>query len=129
MLSGAPPTAFLATRNAARCRRFYTEALGLPFLGDDGMALLFDLAGVPLRIAKVQRLAEAGHTVLGWRVDDIAATMRDLARGGVHFEKYAGMQQDADGVWAAPDGALVAWFKDPDGNLLSLTQSSGFTSS
>jgi catechol 2,3-dioxygenase-like lactoylglutathione lyase family enzyme len=122
MLAGVPSMAFLATRDAARSRRFYEETLGLPFLGDDGFALQFDLAGTRLRVAKVQRFAPAGHTVLGWAVPDVDALVAQMARAGVQFEKYAGFQQDAAGVWTAPGGNRVAWFKDPDGNLLSLTQ-------
>ncbi len=114
--------AFLATRNAAPARRFYEETLGLPFLGDDGVALQFDLAGTLLRIAMVQRFSPAAHTVLGWVVPDVTAAVAALARQGVYFEKYAGFVQDAEGVWTAPGGSRVAWFKDPDGNLLSLTQ-------
>jgi catechol 2,3-dioxygenase-like lactoylglutathione lyase family enzyme len=122
MLEGAHAMAFLATRDAARAKRFYEGVLGLPFLGDDGFALQFDLAGTLLRIAKVQKFAPAGHTVLGWQVPDIATAVAGLSRAGVQFEKYAGFQQDGAGVWTAPGGNQVAWFKDPDGNLLSLTQ-------
>lgn len=122
MLDGIPPVCFLATRNPARAQAFYGQVLGLPLLGDDGFALRFDLAGVELRISKVQRFAPAGHTVLGWRVDDIDATVAALAARGLQTEKYAGFQQDAAGVWTAPGGNRIAWFKDPDENILSLTQ-------
>lgn len=114
--------AFLATRNPRSAIPFYGETLGLPFLGDDGFALQFDCAGTLLRIAKVQKFAAAGHTVFGWQVPDIDASVVALSARGVQFEKYAGFQQDAAGVWTAPGGNRVAWFKDPDGNLLSLTQ-------
>ena len=120
MLGGVQPCCFLATRDPAAARRFYE--LGLPFRGDDGHALLFDLAGVPLRVSRVQRFAPASHTVLGWEVPDIAERVDALARAGVRFEQYAGFQQDAAGIWTAPDGTRVAWFKDPDGNVLSLAQ-------
>ncbi|MFA5944589.1 MAG: VOC family protein [Candidatus Thermoplasmatota archaeon] len=123
MLDDAPPLAFLATRTAAKARQFYGGLLGLPLVAEDESALVFGLAsGQPLRVQKVLRFAPAHHTVFGWQVGDLAAVMRELNKAGVHFEKYAGMQQDPDGVWPAPDGTLLAWFKDPDGNLLSLSQ-------
>lgn len=122
MLAGASPIVFLATRNPERLRRFYETTLGLPYLGDDGAALHFDLAGTLLRIAKVQRFAPAAHTVLGWRVADLNPIVDALLRAGLRLEQYAGFDQDPLGIWTAPTGERVAWFKDPDGNLLSLTQ-------
>ena len=122
MLEGVQPACFVATRDPVRARRFYEGTLGLPFHGDDGLALKFDLAGIPLRVSKVHRFAPAAHTVLGWEVPDISARVAALAAAGVQFEKYAGFEQDAAGVWTSPDGTKVAWFKDPDGNILSLAQ-------
>ena len=75
-----------------------------------------------LRIAKVQELTPARHAVLGWRVPDIVREVRDLAQKGVTFERFEGFAQDNLGIWTSPVGANVAWFKDPDGNTLSLTQ-------
>lgn len=122
MLDGARPVAFLATRQPGKARDFYGGVLGLPLVEESEQALVYDLGGQDLRIQKVQRFVPAGHTVMGWQVEDIAQVMRGLGKSGVHFERYAGYTQDKDGVWPAPDGSLVAWFKDPDGNLLSLTQ-------
>jgi catechol 2,3-dioxygenase-like lactoylglutathione lyase family enzyme len=122
MLGSCQPIAFVATADGARAREFYEGVLGLGFVADEPVALVFDASGVMLRVTKVQSVTPAGYTVLGWRVDDIGATAKELATKGVTFERYQGFQQDELGIWNAPDGANVAWFKDPDGNLLSLTQ-------
>ena len=122
MLKNASIVAFVAITDVERARRFYEHTLGLTPLRDEPFALVFDANGVTLRLAKVERLSPAPYTVLGWRVPDIAAACARLAAAGVRFEHYEGMQQDEAGIWAAPDGGYVAWFKDPDGNTLSLTQ-------
>ena len=114
--------ALVATRDPERARRFYGEALGLRLVSDDPWALVFDAAGTRLRIQKVERLTPQPFTVLGWQVASIDAAVDGLAARGVKFERYDGMDQDARGVWTAPSGARVAWFKDPDGNTLSVTQ-------
>ena len=103
-------------------RRFYTETLGLRLVAEEQFALVFDLNGVMLRMFKVQELQPARHTVLGWRVADIVAKVNELGARGVTFERFDGMSQDVLGIWTSPTGARVAWFKDPDGNALSLTQ-------
>ena len=121
-LGKAAIVAFVATRDGAKARAFYEGTLGLRFVQDDGFALVFDLAGVMLRIARVQQLAPQPFTVLGWQVPDIKATIRQLAAKGVQFERYGFFEQDELGIWTAPGGAQIAWFKDPDGNTLSLTQ-------
>lgn len=122
MLGHSPPIAFVATTDAVRARAFYEGVLGLPFVSDEPFALVFDANGIMLRVFKVTHLAPAGHTVLGWSVAQIDATVDALAARGVTFERYPRMEQDARGVWTSPSGARVAWFKDPDGNVLSLTQ-------
>jgi catechol 2,3-dioxygenase-like lactoylglutathione lyase family enzyme len=114
--------AFVATLDAPRARRFYGETLGLRLLGDEPYALVFDAHGTTLRVQKVQALAPPRHTVLGWQVPDVGAAVGALAARGVAFEQYGMPGQDERGVWTAPGGAKVAWFKDPDGNLLSLTE-------
>ena len=93
--------------------------LGLELVAEDPFALVFDLAGTPLRIAKVDRVAPAGYTVLGWQVDDLEATLETL---GVETLRYPGLEQDERGIWTAPSGARIAWLSDPDGNTLSLTE-------
>ena len=122
MLNRADIIAFVATTQPERARPFYEEVLGLPLLADEPFALLFDANGVRLRVAKVGTLDPAPHTVLGWSVPDIRAAIHQLATKGVLFERYAGLSQDSAGIWTSPSGAQVAWFKDPDGNVLSLTQ-------
>jgi catechol 2,3-dioxygenase-like lactoylglutathione lyase family enzyme len=114
--------AFVATRDPARARSFYRDTLGLRLLSEDRFALVFDANGTMLRVTTVHELALAKYTVLGWEVSDIAAAARDLENAGVELEHYGFKEQDERGIWTAPDGTRVAWFKDPDGNILSLTQ-------
>ncbi len=122
MLSTARIVAFAATAHPDRARRFYVETLGLSLLADEPFALVFDVNGIMLRVQKVAAVAPAPHTVLGWNVPDVRAAVAALAAKGVAFERFDGMSQDAHGIWTSPSGACIAWFKDPDGNLLSLTQ-------
>lgn len=122
MLGTSRIIAFVATTDAARARAFYEGVLGLRLLADEPYALVFDAAGTTLRIAKVRELTPAPHTVLGWEAADIAAVADALAARGAAFERYPGFEQDARGVWTSPAGAKIAWFRDPDGNLLSLTE-------
>ena len=116
------PILFLATANPERARNFYERVLGLTFVADEWPALVFRAGDRMLRIQKVEHVFAAPYTALGWEVTDIRKTVRDLLAAGVAFNRYAGMTQDADGVWQSPGGALVAWFQDPDGHVLSLTQ-------
>jgi catechol 2,3-dioxygenase-like lactoylglutathione lyase family enzyme len=122
MLTTAKLMAFIATTDAIRARAFYETALGLRFVADESFALIFDCAGTTLRVQKVQAVTPPAGTALGWVVDDIAASVAGLAARGVVFERFAGMPQDERGVMTFGDGARVAWFRDPDGNLLSVTQ-------
>jgi catechol 2,3-dioxygenase-like lactoylglutathione lyase family enzyme len=120
------PILFLATTDARRAREFYEKVLGLEFVADEPVALVFrvgvDGGSVTLRIQKVKRVHAAPYTALGWAVADIGREVRRLRDAGVAFSRYAGMEQDADGIWRAPSGARVAWFTDADGHVLSLTQ-------
>jgi catechol 2,3-dioxygenase-like lactoylglutathione lyase family enzyme len=122
LLSSRLVIAFAATTQPERARAFYGYALGLGLIEETPQALVFDAAGTMLFVQKVRSLAPAAHVVLGWRVDDLLATMRALATRGVTCEVQPGRSLDADGVWIGPTGAKVAWFRDPDGNVLSLTQ-------
>ena len=115
-------TAFLATTDAARASRFYEGALGLRRVYEDSFALVFDSNGIELRLQKVPQFTPQPFTTLGWRVADIAATAATLSAGGVVFERFPGLDQDGQGIWAAPSGARIAWFRDPDGNLLSIAE-------
>jgi catechol 2,3-dioxygenase-like lactoylglutathione lyase family enzyme len=123
LLGSAKLMAFAATRNPEQAKAFYGKKLGLEFLYDDGFAVVFNANGVTLRIARVKEVVQAQYTVLGWEVSDIVAKVKELAAGGVKFERYGFPDQDELGIWTAPGGAArVAWFKDPDGNTLSLSQ-------
>ena len=113
---------FVATRNPASARKFYEEVLGLAFISEDPFAVVLVAGGTMLRVQKVQELRPANHTVLGWDVQDIRAEIEALIKKGVRFEHFDGLTQDELGIWTSPSGAKVAWFKDPDGNTLSLTQ-------
>jgi catechol 2,3-dioxygenase-like lactoylglutathione lyase family enzyme len=114
---------FVNTTQPARAKTFYEATLGFAFLGDDGFALSFDANGTRLRVAKAQAFTPSPATVLGWEVDDIGAAVRELAGRGVTFEQFnlPFLVQDALGIWTAPNGDQVAWFKDPDGNTLSIS--------
>jgi catechol 2,3-dioxygenase-like lactoylglutathione lyase family enzyme len=121
-LGGCKVMAFLATRDGGRARAFYETALGFRVLSDDDFALALEAGGTMLRIQKVGAFTPHPFTALGWEVADIARVVDELRVAGVAFERFAGLAQDEAGVWLAPSGARVAWFKDPDGNTLSLTQ-------
>jgi catechol 2,3-dioxygenase-like lactoylglutathione lyase family enzyme len=121
-LSSLDVMAFVATKEPAQARQFYEGVLGLRLVADEQFALVFDANGTMLRVAKVQELTPARHTVLGWVVPDIAGAITELGRKGVTFERYRGLKQDELGICTFPNGAKVAWFKDTDGNTLSLTQ-------
>jgi catechol 2,3-dioxygenase-like lactoylglutathione lyase family enzyme len=115
---------FVTCTDTAKARTFYGDVLGFKPMGDDDFALVFDANGVMLRVGKAREFTPFHGTVLGWEVPDIHAAIAELAPRGVHFEQFnlAFMQQDSDGVWVAPDGDMVAWFKDPTGNVLSISQ-------
>jgi catechol 2,3-dioxygenase-like lactoylglutathione lyase family enzyme len=119
---GSKLIGFVATQNPARACQFYAETLGLELVSDDPFALVFDVNGTMLRVQKVQEVVPAKYTALGWEVSDIAAVVKELTKRGVRFERYEGLAQDALAVWTSPSGAKVAWFKDLDGNVLSLSQ-------
>jgi catechol 2,3-dioxygenase-like lactoylglutathione lyase family enzyme len=122
MLANEKLVAFGATTNAERAAQFYGEVLGLSRRSEDAFALAFDTNGVELRLQKLETLKPQAFTVLGWQVRDVNAVVDVLTQRGVRAERYPGLEQDARGIWCAPSGARVAWFKDPDGNLLSVAQ-------
>jgi catechol 2,3-dioxygenase-like lactoylglutathione lyase family enzyme len=114
---------FILTKDRPVSDAFYRDTLGLRFVVDDGFGAVFDLNGATLRVTHVPDHVAGGHPVLGWRVADIRATIGALKAKGVGMTIYPGIGQDADGVWTSPDGkGQVAFFPDPDGNVLSLTQ-------
>lgn len=122
MLESCGLIAFVSTTDAARARRFYEDTLGLPLMDQTPFALVFQAHGTMLRVTVAERTVPAPYTVLGWGVADIAAMILELGARGVAFIRYEGMDQDELGVWRAPSGAKIARFKDPDANILSLTQ-------
>ena len=121
--SQAPTSFFLATMDGDVSKTFYAEVLGLELTEDSPFAVVFRLAGAELRISKVPAFTPFPWTVLDWQVSDIRQAMSTLKDKGVSFERFDGMEQDEEGVWAVPGGgARIAWFKDPDGNVLSVSQ-------
>jgi catechol 2,3-dioxygenase-like lactoylglutathione lyase family enzyme len=114
--------AFVATSAPAKARGFYRDTMGLRLLSEDQFALAFDAHGTMLRVTVVKKVAAAEYTVLGWQVPDIVAAAKRLQMAGVRLQRYPGMDQDEEGIWTSPSGARIAWFKDPDGNTLSITQ-------
>jgi catechol 2,3-dioxygenase-like lactoylglutathione lyase family enzyme len=114
---------FLSIVDVPRARNFYRDTLGLLLIMEEPpFALVFDANGIMLRLGMAQEIPPAHGTVLGWQVPEINATVQELAKAGVQFERYEGMDQDELGIWTSPTGAKVAWFKDPDGNTLSLSE-------
>ncbi|MBI3440088.1 MAG: VOC family protein [Proteobacteria bacterium] len=110
------------TSRKEEARLFYCDVLGLPLRGESHGALVYDVGGCELRVSPVPETAPSAHTVVGFSVADVPAAVAVLASRGVAFEHFSGFQHDETGVWSAPDGAKVAWFRDPDGNLLSVVQ-------
>ncbi len=123
-LNRCDPITFVLTADRDRARAFYAETLGLPVLAEDDFAVTFRLSdGTTMRLSGVPGYQPHPHTVLGWAVPDIRATLADLRAKGISPNIYDGFGQDADGIWTSPTSdAHVCWFPDPDGNVLSLTQ-------
>ncbi len=122
MLENSTLVAFIATAKPVESLAFYKESLGLAVIEDTPFALVFNANGTTIRIQKVASVISVPYTVLGWTVSDIAATVQQLAASGVECERFDNLPQDSSGIWETPDGAKVIWFKDPDENMLSVTQ-------
>jgi catechol 2,3-dioxygenase-like lactoylglutathione lyase family enzyme len=122
MLGSTKLIAFVPTKSFDRARAFYEGVLGLHFVKNDGFALVLNANGIMVRISEAPQFTPAQFTILGWEVDDIESTVIELGQKGVHFERYSFIQQDDHGIWTAPTGDKVTWFKDPDGNVLSVSQ-------
>lgn len=122
MLADKDLKAFVPTTKPHEAKSFYKNILGLKLLSEDNYALEFEANGTLLRVTIVQDLKPQVFTVLGWNVADIVPVINALNKKGIVCEKYAFLEQDALGVWTSPGGSKVAWFKDPDGNILSLTE-------
>jgi catechol 2,3-dioxygenase-like lactoylglutathione lyase family enzyme len=122
MLGTTKIVGFVPITDGERARAFYEGVLGLKFIKDDGFAVVFDANGIMIRAAKMKEVKPAQFTILGWEVSGIENTVRALREKGVHFEIFGFFKQDELGIWTAPTGDKVAWFKDTDGNVLSLSQ-------
>ena len=123
MLNSSRIVAFLLTTDYARARSFYVDTLGLEFVSQDQFALALRANGNMIRVVRSEKFSPARHTVLGWEVSNIESAARDLIGKGVSLEKYPWVKDERGlGIWTAPNGDQVAWFKDPDGNVLSLSQ-------
>jgi catechol 2,3-dioxygenase-like lactoylglutathione lyase family enzyme len=122
-LSGYRIVAFVDIVAIERAKNFYRDTLGLRLMSEDlPFALVFDANGIMLRLSIVKTHTPNPGTVLGWQVADITSAVQDLANAGVRFERYDFLEQDKLGIWTSPTKARVAWFKDPDGNVLSLSE-------
>jgi catechol 2,3-dioxygenase-like lactoylglutathione lyase family enzyme len=123
MLGSFNIAAFVPTKDSEKAREFYEGVLGLRFVKDDGFALVLDANGIIVRVSKVPPpFTPAPFTILGWQVSDIENVVTGLQGKGAHFERFGFFKQDELGIWTAPTGDKVAWFKDPDGNMLSVSQ-------
>ena len=114
--------AFIPTKDTTRARHFYEDLLGLRFVSDDSFAIVMDADGTMIRIVRVEDFIPFPFTLLGWQVDDIHKTVKEMTSKGIQFLHYPYFEQSEDGVWTAPGGARVAWFNDPDHNTLSISQ-------
>jgi catechol 2,3-dioxygenase-like lactoylglutathione lyase family enzyme len=114
---------FVTIVDTERAKRFYRDTLGLRLLSEEPpFALVFDANGIMIRLAMGKELPPSHGTVLGWQVPEIKQAVEDLTQAGVSFERYEFLKQDERGIWSSPTGARVAWFKDPDGNILSISE-------
>jgi catechol 2,3-dioxygenase-like lactoylglutathione lyase family enzyme len=121
MLDAASVVGFIPVKNFRQAKAFYAGKLGLKFVARDKFALVFKSGGTTIRVVKVPDFEAAGFTILGWQVGDTKKSVVSLGKRGIVFERYPWMQQDALGIWTSPSGARIAWFKDPDGNVLSVS--------
>jgi catechol 2,3-dioxygenase-like lactoylglutathione lyase family enzyme len=122
MVTGGTLVAFIATADAERSHAFYEGVLALTRVDATPFANVYAGGGTPLRVTVVPGVKPRPYTVLGWEVPDISTAIATLTERGVEFKRYTAFAQDEMGVWTTPEGARVAWFQDPDGNLLSLTE-------
>ena len=123
MLKEYDVIAFVTIVDVARAKEFYRDTLGLKLISEEPpYALVFNANGIMLRLVIAKERPPISGTLLGWQVPDATAAVRDLEQSGVRFERYDHLKQDPHGIWTTPTGAKVAWFKDPDGNILSISE-------
>lgn len=123
MLEHAQLQALVGTARSEASKEFYNKTLGLTLESEDQFALTFKISGGTLRVSKVPTVAPSPYAVVGFAVKDVETAAAELTLKGVRLERFPFLMQDAQGVWTAPDGSKVAWFRDPDLNLLSISQS------
>jgi catechol 2,3-dioxygenase-like lactoylglutathione lyase family enzyme len=124
ILGSAKAGCFVCVTDRARAKAFYGETLGLTLKYEDDYAIVFDSNGTTLRVSPVKDLRPQPFTVLGWEVHDLKATVNALTGAGIKFVRVPGLPQDDSGIWSPAPDIFVAWFKDPDGNMLSVAQHS-----
>jgi catechol 2,3-dioxygenase-like lactoylglutathione lyase family enzyme len=122
MLASSSLQTIVWTSRIPEAEKFYRDALGLPLKGKSHGALVFDVGGSDLRVSPVPSTQPSAHTVLGFAVPDVRTMVESLTARGIRFERIAGFPHDSMGILTTPDGSRVAWFRDPDGNLLSIVQ-------
>lgn len=122
MVAASKLIAFIPTQNADSALSFYRDVLGLRFLSDDSFAIVMESNGNTVRLVRLEKFTTASYTILGWQVEDIEKTVKELTAKGLAFQRYSFLEQSEDGIWTSPSGAKVAWFQDPDGNTLSFSQ-------
>ena len=122
MLEKCDVIGFIPTRDAAKAKAFYVDLLGLILVSEDPFATEVEANSTHIRIVNVPEFTPFRFTLLGWRVPDIVKSVSDLAAKGILIERYEGLEQNENGIWKAPGGTQIAWFRDPDGNTLSLSQ-------
>ncbi len=125
MLSSARFQTLVLTSDIPRARAFYSGVLGLPLKGESLGALVYDVGGGDLRVSPAASFTLSGHTVLGFAVDDLDVALAEMTARGLWIERFAHIAHDDRGVFTAPDASRIAWFKDPDGNILSMVQYAG----
>jgi catechol 2,3-dioxygenase-like lactoylglutathione lyase family enzyme len=114
---------FVTIIDVDRAKGFYRDTLGLRLVSEEPpFALVFDANGIMIRLGMGKELPPTSGTVLGWQVPDIESVVHNLEAAGVRFERYDFLEQDRSGIWTSPTGARVAWFRDPDGNTLSVSE-------
>ncbi len=122
MSNARSPISFIATKDARRARVFYEERLGLQLIETSPYALVFRDGSQMLRVQIVSDFEPSSYTAHGWQVTEIETEIKELTAKGIVFLKFEHLAQDAWGIWTTPEGAKIAWLKDPCGNILSLTQ-------
>lgn len=122
MIPGSKVIGFIPTQSAERSLSFYRDVLGLRFVSDDSFAVVMESNDTMIRLVRMGEFTPTPYTILGWQVENIDHTVKELVGKGLVFQRYPFLQQSEDGIWTAPSGAKVAWFHDPDGNTLSFSQ-------